>query len=139
MVFPRKQSTVLACGLLMLQLCSDWPAVRFVGERYLLRRRARGDTAPSAVEGHMRIVVYGDRLVVDIGHVRDIYIGDRAVVEEPAAAPLSTLKAVAEVSEAVINAAIEPNLRAPIAGIPNIEAIVPTPISRGPQKAHFGS
>jgi len=136
-VFPCKQSTVLACGLLVLHLRRNRSAVRFVGVGCLLRRRARSYSAPSAVKCHMRMVVYDDRLVVDVGHVRDV--GDRPVVEESAPAQFPTLEATAEVSEPVINAAIETNVRAPIAGIPNVEAIVPTPISGCPQKAHFRS
>lgn len=81
-VLPRKQSAVLACGLLMLELRRDWSAVRFVGPGLLLRRGTRGYSALSAVVGHVGIIVYDDCLVVDIGHVRDVHIGDRAVVEE---------------------------------------------------------
>src|SRR5580700_4492721 len=115
-VLPRKQSTVMACGLLMLQLRRNRSAMRFVGIGRLLRRRARGDTAPSAVVRHVGIIVYDDRLVVDIGHVRDIHIGNRPVVEESAAAPLPAREAFSEVSESVINASIKSNVRAPIAG-----------------------
>jgi len=81
-VLPRKQSAVLACGLLMLELRRDWSAVRFVGPGLLLRGGTRGYSALSAVEGHVRVVIYDDGLVIDIGHVRDVHIGDRAVVEE---------------------------------------------------------
>jgi len=136
-VLPRKQSSVLACGLLMLELRPDWSAVRFVGPGLLLRRGARGYSAPSTVERHVRVVIYDDGPVIDIGHVRDVHIGHRPVVEEVAAAPFSACEAFAEISEAVINAAIKSNVRAPIAGIPNIEAIVPTPVSRSPKKAYF--
>jgi hypothetical protein len=138
-VFPRKQRAVLACGLLMLHLRRDQCPVRFVGVGFLLRRRARGYSTLSAVVRHVRIIVYDDRLVIDIGHVCDIHIVNRSVVEEFAAAPFPALEAFAEVSESVINTAIKSNLRAPITSIPNIEALVPTPISRCPQKAHFGS
>jgi len=138
-VLPRKQGTVLACGVLMLHLRRHRSPMRFACEGLLLRCRTRGYSALPAVECDVRIVVYDDRLVIDIGHVRDIHIGHRAVVEEMAAAPFPACEAFAEVSEAVINAAIKPDVRAPIASIPKIEAIVPTPISGGPQIAHFGS
>jgi hypothetical protein len=87
----------------------------------------------------VRIIVYDDRLVVDIGHVRDVHIGNRPVVEEFAVAPFPALEPEATVSEPVINTSIKTNVRAPIPNIPNIEAIVPTPISGCPQIAHFGS
>ena len=137
MVLPRKQSAVLACGLLMLELRRDWSAVRFVGPGLLLRGGTRGYSALSAVEGHVRVVIYDDGLVIDIGHVRDVHIGDRAVVEERATAPFAACEAFAEVSEAVINATIESNMRAPIACIPEIEPVVPTPVSGSPQEANF--
>jgi hypothetical protein len=83
------------------------------------------------------VIVYDYGLVIDIGDVGDIHVGDRAVVEEPAAAPFTTLEAFAGVSEPVINAAIKTNVWAPITNVPNIEAIVPTPVSWSPQKANF--
>jgi hypothetical protein len=102
-----------------------------------LRRGTRSYSPLSAVEGHVRVIVYDDGLVIDIGDVGDIHVGHRAVVEKVAAAPFAAREAFAEVSEAVINAAIESDMRAPIAGIPNIEAVVPTPVAWGPQKANF--
>ena len=139
MVFARKQGTVLACGLLMLQLRRVRSTVRLVREGCLLGRWAGGDSASAAVKCDVRVIVYDDGLVVDIRHVGDIHIGHRAVIEELAAAPFSAHESFSEESEPVVDAAIETNVRAPIAGIPNIEAIVPTPISGGPQIAHFGS
>jgi hypothetical protein len=136
-ILPRKQCTVLARGLLMLHLRRDWPAVRFVGPGLLLRRRTRGYSALSAVVGNVRVIVHDDGLVIDIGDVGDIHVGHRTVVEEFAAAPFAAREAFAEVSEAVIDAAVESNVRAPIADVPNIEAVVPTPVSWGPQKAYF--
>jgi hypothetical protein len=138
-ILPRKHSTVLAGGLLMLHLSRDRSAVRFVSPGLLLGRRTRGHSAASAVEGNVRAIVYDHRPVIDIGDVGDIHIGHRAVVEESAAAPFTAGETFAEVSETVINAAIESDVRTPIAGIPKIDAAVPTPVSRSPQKANFRS
>ena len=91
----------------------------------------------TAVEGNVGVIIYNHGLVIDIRDIGDIHVGHRAVVEKPAAAPFTTLEAFAEVSEAVINAAVESDMRAPIAGIPKIDAVVPTPVSGGPQKANF--
>jgi hypothetical protein len=136
-VLARQQSTVLACGLLMLHLRRDWSTVRFVGPGLLLRRGTRSYSALSAVERNVRVIVYDHGLVIDIGDVGDIHVGHRAVVEKSAAAPFAAREAFAEVSEAVINAAIESDMRAPIASIPKIDAVVPTPVAWGPQKANF--
>lgn len=138
-ILPCKQSTVLACGTLMLHLRRDRSPMRFVGVGLLLRRRTRGYSALPTVVCHVPIIVYDDRLVVDIGHVRDVHIGNRPVIEEFAVAPFPALEPEATVSEPVINAAIKSNVRAPIPNIPNIEAIVPTPVSGCPQIARFGS
>ena len=137
MVLPREQSAVLARGVFMLQLRRNRAAMRFVGVGCLLRRGTCGYSALSAVVRHVRIIVYDDGLVIDIGDVCDIHISHRPVVEKFAAAPFAAGEAFAEVSEAVINAAVESEMRAPIAGIPNIEAVVPTPVSGGPQIAYF--
>jgi hypothetical protein len=139
MVLARKQSTVLAGGLLMLHLRRDRSAVRFVSPGLLLRRRTRGYSAVSAVEGNVRVIVHDDGLVIDIGDVGDIHVGHRTVVEKVVTSPFAACETFAEVSEAVINAAIESDVRAPIADIPKIDAIVPTPVSGGPQIANFGS
>jgi hypothetical protein len=83
------------------------------------------------------MVIYDHRPVIDIGDVGDIHVGYGAVVEEFATAPFTTLKAFAEVSEAVINAAVESDVRTPIARIPKVDAVVPAPVSRSPEKANF--
>jgi hypothetical protein len=138
-VLPRKQSTVLAGCLLMLHLRRDRSAVRFVGPGLLLLRGTCRYSALTAVVGHVGMIVYDHGLVIDIRDVGDIHVSHRPVIEEFAAAPFAAREAFAEVSEAVINAAIESDVRAPIAGIPKIDAIVPSPVSGGPQIAHFGS
>jgi hypothetical protein len=136
-VLPREQSAVLARGAFMLQLRRKRAAMRFVGVGCLLRRGTCGYSALSAVVRHVCIIVYDDGLVVDIGDVCDIHISHRPVIEKFATAPFAAGEAFAEVSEAVINAAVESDMRAPISGIPNIEAVVPTPVSGGPQIAYF--
>jgi len=127
----------MTCGLLMLQLRRDWSAVRFVSPSRLLRRGASCCSALSAVEGDVRIIVYDDGLVIDIRDVGDIHVGHGPVVKEFAATPFAAYEAFTEVSKAVIDAAIESDVWAPIAGIPHIEAINPTPVSGSPQKAYF--
>src|SRR5438270_1251660 len=123
----------------MLHLRRNWSAVRFMGPGLLLRRGTRAYSALSAVVGDMRVVVDDHGLVIDVRDVGDIHVGHRAIVKKFAAAPFAAFEAFAEVSEAVINAAIESDMRAPIAGIPKICAVVPTPVSRSPQITHFRS
>jgi hypothetical protein len=85
------------------------------------------------------MIVYDDSLVINIRDIGDIYVGHRPIVEEFTVAPFTALEAFATVSKAVINAAVESDMRTPIAGIPKIHAVVPTPVSRSPQITHFRS
>ena len=110
-----------------------------MGVGFLLRRRPGSYSALAAVEGHVRFVIHDDCAVhVDISDYRGVHVHHSGVVEEMAFAPFAAIEAVTAVSKSVINAAIESDLRSPVAGIPNVKAVVPTPVARGPQIAGFG-
>jgi hypothetical protein len=51
--------------------------------------------------------------------------------------PESAVEALTGVSEAVIDAAVETDVRPPISGVPHIDAIAPSPISWSPEQAYF--
>src|ERR1035438_9820607 len=91
--------------------------------------------AAGAVEGHVR-VIHHDGPIVDVRHVMHVHVHHRAVVEEGAASPLSASEAYAAVSEAVVDSAVEANVRPPIAPVPAIEATRKAPIARRPEHAH---
>src|SRR6185312_5228615 len=104
----------------------------------LFPARPSPDSARSAVEAHMLISrVIDDLTVVHVAHERgsDMHYG--AVVEEHSAPPVAAHEAVAVIPEAVRYAAVEPHVRAPIAGVPIVGAVVPTPIAGGPQEPHL--
>src|SRR5579872_5275584 len=105
---------------------------------FLLRCRAGVDAALAAVIAHVGLVVNHDPLVIDVANVHDIDIRDRAVVEEVIAFPSSTGIAVAEISEAVVNATIEADLRSPETFVEQEHAAVPSPPRRSPQESNFG-
>jgi len=95
------------------------------------------DAAFAAVKRDVGIVVHDHRIVdVDVGDVDRIDMHDGGVVEESAAAPFAADEADAAIAKAVINAAIESNVRSPVAGVPHVEAVVPAPVTRGPEHAH---
>jgi len=99
-----------------------------------LRGRSRRSPTSAAIEAD---VSYGrivdDGFVVDVGDVDAAEIIHGPVVSEDAASPIAALVAGAHIAEAVIDAAVESDMRPPISGVPNIEAVPPAPIPWGPE------
>jgi hypothetical protein len=107
--------------------------------RLLLRRRPFGDAAGAPV---IADVVFGHIIRhVLVVHVRDIrnvcHISDAAVVIEIPAAPFAACVAVTEISESVINAAVEPDGRAPVSNVKYEGAAAPSPIAGCPQQTNL--
>jgi hypothetical protein len=102
----------------------------------LLSRRPRGYPAFSAVEAHSSAVI-DDCLVVRVVDDRRVHTIDRSVVVEVAAIPISTIVPGAVISEAVIDSAIEADIRPPIAGVPEICPVPPTPIAGSPEEPNL--
>ena len=96
-------------------------------------------SAGPAVEGNM-ILMHDHRPVVDAGHIRDADVRDRTVVVELASAPLTAGKSDTGISEPIVNAPIEADVRSPVAGVPHIQPAAPAPVSRRPQhsdRSHY--
>jgi hypothetical protein len=83
------------------------------------------------------VVDYG--LVVNIVNVRDVHVIHRAVVVENSVIPISASIADTTIAEAVVDATVEADMRTPVAIIPGVGVAAPTPITRGPEEANFGS
>jgi len=136
-IVRREQSLILACCMLMLGLGRHRRLVLFVRPGFLLRSRASRHATPAAVECHVAVVVHDHRSVdVNVGDVDRVHTRHCAVVEESAAAPFAAKKSYAAVAESVVNAAIESDVRSPVAAMPQIDAVAPTPVTRSPQQAH---
>jgi hypothetical protein len=87
----------------------------------------------------VRFVIYDHGAVyVDIGDVNCVYVHDRGVVEEMALAPFAAAEALAAISKAIVDSAVKADMRPPVTAVPNVEAVVPSPISGSPQQARFG-
>jgi hypothetical protein len=71
-------------------------------------------THPSHVD------VVDDRLVVDVGDVNVVDVRNRTVVVERAVIPVTALETNTAVPESVVDAAVESDVRTPIAGVPNV-------------------
>lgn len=101
----------------------------------LHRSRLSPYAARAAVIAHAvsPVVIHNHRLVdIYIGDAGAVHIHHSAVVVEPAAAPFATTKPFAAITEAVIYTAIEADVRTPIAGIPPVVSIGPTPVTGRP-------
>lgn len=139
MIYGSQQRSIRRRQVLVLCLCGRGGNMGFIRELLLLRGWPGGYSTRAAVKSRAiyRHVVY-DRLVIDIGDMDAAKIIDGAVVEEPAIAPITTFESNAPVTEAVINAAIKADMRAPVSAVPGKDACVPTPITGCPQEANLG-
>jgi hypothetical protein len=77
---------------------------------------------------------------IDIGvtHDRPVNISNRSVIVEGTAFPAASIVSDTAVAEAVIYAAIKPNIRSPITGMPSVKSSGVSPITGRPEKANFG-
>ena len=76
---------------------------------------------------------------IDIGVTNDrpINVSNRSVIVEGPAFPAATIVSNTAVAEAVVHAAIEPDVGSPIAAMPDVKPSGVTPITRRPEKANF--
>lgn len=143
MICRSKIGLVLFRNLLMLLLGRGRWNVRLAGEGLLLRRRFRGNSIRPTVEAGVSVV--DDRRVVDDGcihicrpnhgRVHGYYC---CVVSEGAAAPLTAGEAASTITESIVHAPVEANLRPPIAGVEDVNtSISPAPITRCPEIARL--
>jgi len=112
--------------------------VFLVGRRSLLRSRLRLNAARS-VKTRVGVIdgrIVNDRLVhVNVGDTGAVHIHDRGVIEERATAPLAAAEPDATVTEAVIHAAVEADVFAPVSAVPSVKAAFKSPIARCPEEA----
>jgi hypothetical protein len=139
MIHRGKIGLVLFRNLLMLLLGPSRWNVRLAGKGLLLRRRFRGNSIRPAVEAGVSVV--DDRRVVDDrcihvcrpNHGR-VHGYCCCVVSEDAAAPLTAGEAAPTITESIVHAPVEADLRPPIAGIEDVNtSISPAPITRCPE------
>src|SRR6185437_8453854 len=72
--------------------------------------------------------------VIDVSKVAATEVVVAAVVPEVAMAPVSATEAGAEVSEAIVDAAVVADGRSPVSGVPEVAAVTPAPVSGGPER-----
>src|SRR5690349_19503001 len=107
----------------MLGLQRSLPHVVFIDRGQFLLGRLYLRSAGAAVEADLGYVhVVDNSLIIDVGYVDAAEVVDRAVVTEDAAAPEASAIAHAAIAEAVIDAAVEADVRPPVSRIPEIDA-----------------
>jgi hypothetical protein len=138
LVHAREQLAIVNRSLLMLSLNRQGSLVLLMLRGQLLRGRTRRNAAVTPVVADMVHggVVHDDCLVVDVRNVGNVHVGHAAVVIEVASAPLATVETFTGISEAVVNAAVEADVRAPVAAVEKVEAFVPSPPSRSPEHSY---
>lgn len=122
----------------MAGLHRRWRDMSSVSSRFFLVVWASSYSTFPAVVTHMAHanVIDDDGLVVDTRHAPDVVNG--SVVKECSVVPISGITD-SDVTEPVVNSAIESDLRAPVTLIKNEDAIGPAPITWGPEEARIGN
>jgi len=106
----------------VLSLLSGWCYMLLARRGLFGWARAGRDTPSAAViaDAVHRDVIVDHRLVVGVVHHRDIHVGDRPVIDESSASPISPGIPRPCVAETIVYSAIEPDVRSPVSGVPNV-------------------
>src|SRR5208282_4473668 len=129
---------IAAGGLHLLRLSSYRTDVSRVCGSLLFRCWACVDPTLSTVIGNMIDIFDDDPGVVNVVDLRHIHIQHSSVIEKVSVIPTSSLKAVSEITETVINSTVKAYLWTPIAVVEDKPAATPTPVAGRPQKPNFG-
>src|SRR5580704_19053773 len=111
----------------------------FVAGHKLCLGRPRCDAARPAIKaGAIHGGVVDDHRFVDVGVVDDggVHVDYRGVICETPATPFAAEKPNAAIAKAIIHAAVEADVRSPIARMPSVHAAAPAPVAWSPKQAH---
>src|SRR5271169_209702 len=128
---------VTARRLYMLCLRRNRSDVPLTRRRLFFRPWTHVDATIAPVEADMvhRLVDYS-RVVNVVNHL-DVHVEHGTVVEKVSAVPTPAFKSQTKIAKAVIDPAVETDVRTPVAVIENKPVAAPTPIPRRPQKTNF--
>ena len=141
MIDVGKLRPVCAGSLLMLDLRSHGRRVLFAARRHFRRPGPHLDTALAAIEANATAaaMVVADRMVIDVAVDGDVNVVNRAVVVKVAAVPVAALVADADIAEAIIDAAVVADVRAPVATVEAVAMVMEAPVAGRPESAGVGS
>src|ERR1700722_16028816 len=103
---------------------------------FLWGRTPHNPTFPTVITNPVRHRIVADRSVVNVANDRDVHIIYRAIVKKLSSLPPATLETITEIAVAIIDSAVEPDLRTPVAIVVHKSVAAPTPISGGPEEAY---
>ncbi len=139
MICRRPQFRISPCSLNVLHLYGWRRQMPVPHRNFILTSGAGPDPTLAAVVTHpihIGGVVHYCR-VVNVVNVGDVHVRYREVIEEASVIPPPAFEAFSEVSIAVTDAAVKPDMRAPVAVVEGVASIHPRPIRWSPQIAHF--
>lgn len=135
MISSRQLTSVGACGVLMGDLVGRRWCMRFPPGCGLLRCRRRSSPA-RAVEACSGRVVINYCRVIGIVNNRGVHLGNRGVIRIVTALPCATEETNSAIAEAIINPAVESNMRSPVTSVEAVKTAGKAPIGRCPQDAN---
>ena len=135
MIYLRKLRAVGHGLLAYLKLRVHGWRMRLAQRGKFGKLRPHLEAAPAAVEAHMRAGVVHRLVVVDIVDDIRIHVVHAAVGIELAAIPVASLIAAPGIAKTVVHAAIEADIRAPIAAEISIAVVRISPVARCPQRS----
>lgn len=134
MIGGGKLHPVLRGAVKVLHLCGHGQHAALVQRGYIRLGGPDPDATASTVIADAIDVRFidADRAVIHVVDDIDVHIGDRTVVVKDATIPAAAPIAAAIVAVTVINAAVEADVRTPVAAMEAVISIPPSPIAGSP-------
>jgi hypothetical protein len=133
------QLRIASSCVYVLRLSCNSVYVALMSPLLFLWGRPRLNSAASAIKSDMTVIHNRDVLVINIANVNYIDVRNFAVIEEMVSLPTTSPEAIAEISEAIVDTAVESNMRSPPTRMEDIESPIPTPPGRSPEIADLWS
>src|SRR5579864_2116701 len=136
MIFRCKVRPVRSRRVFVGSLFGGCLHVRLSLVRALPLRRYRSYSAGAAIEAHVAHLALTDNGPVDVGVVDHcgVHVHHRRVIREMFAVPRSANESHSAITESIVHAAIETNVRSPVTGMKRIHSFSPAPVSRRPEE-----
>jgi hypothetical protein len=113
--------------------------VAFARKGFFFLRGPLADTAIAAVVADAGFVAIDDGGVVDVVDFSDVHVVHGTVVIKAVVIPPTAFIPVAEIAETITDAAVPPNVRAPIPFMEEKGPALPAPVTGRPEEADLGS
>ena len=136
MIHRRQLGAVGTGGALQLCLCGCGARAPIAsGRGFRSRWPCRCSTSSAVVAYASARSIIENTFPVYVSNHRLIHIIHGTVVVERTVVPISSGVADPDIAETIVDATIKSDLRAPVASMPDINTVAPTPVSRGPKRS----